>query len=394
MNITTGVVPVHCKSNVDCSLNGVCSAGTGSCLCDAGWKGDRCATLNLVPPESIAGAYQHTVADPAKPSNISSWGGLPLRGPEGKYHLFASQFVQNCTLSGWNPASTVIRAVGENPFGPFEYAETVFSTFHHNPTVRLLKPEQSGTGRPLYVMYMIGADRGAPSGSGSNCKDAEGDPHHLEGYVTMAWSESLLGPWNKSKHELITRGGPNRWDAMVTNPAPLFPYPNETAYLFFRGTEWPHNGEERIGLTKAATWRGPYARVSEDPIFTGRRDDPKTFAEDPFIWKDHKGRGFKGLFHGHFDENGYYGFAAHVEGPWVFRDEPAYTKTVDLADGSQKVLVQRERPQLWFDEQTGEPSILYTGVAPPGAKFYGYTYTFAQRIRMQTYDRPSGASLV
>ena len=42
------------------------------------------------------------------------------------------------------------------------------------------------------------------------------------------------------------------------------------------------------------------------------------------IWKDHKSRGYKGLFHGHFDENGYYGFAENVEGPWTFRDEPAY----------------------------------------------------------------------
>lgn len=35
--------------------------------------------------------------------------------------------------------------------------------------------------------------------------------------------------------------------------------------------------------------------------------------------------------------------------------------------------------QLLFDD-AGHPSILYTGVAPPWAAFYGYTYTFAQRI--------------
>jgi hypothetical protein len=53
-----------------------------------------------------------------------------------------------------------------------------------------------------------------------------------------------------------------------------------------------------------------------------------------------------------------------------------------MADGTNKTLVQRERPQIWFDETTGAPSILFTGVAPPGAGFYGYTYTFAQRIVM------------
>ena len=39
------------------------------------------------------------------------------------------------------------------------------------------------------------------------------------------------------------------------------------------------NGFERIGLAKAASWKGPYGRVSEDAIFTGRQDDQKTFVE-------------------------------------------------------------------------------------------------------------------
>ena len=29
----------------------------------------------------------------------------------------------------------------------------------------------------------------------------------------------------------------------------------------------------------------------------------------------------------------------------------------------------------------GQPALLFTGVAPPWAKFYGYTYTHAQPIR-------------
>ena len=48
--------------------------------------------------------------------------------------------------------------------------------------------------------------------------------------------------------------------------------PTRIRYLFFRGTQWPANGFERIGLAKAASWRGPYQRVSEDDaIFTGRQ---------------------------------------------------------------------------------------------------------------------------
>ena len=56
----------------------------GACRCDPGWKGDQCCVLDLVPPTTLAGAYQHTVTDVAKPDNASSWGGLPLKGPDGK----------------------------------------------------------------------------------------------------------------------------------------------------------------------------------------------------------------------------------------------------------------------------------------------------------------------
>ena len=58
------------------------------------------------------------------------------------------------TLAGWNPGSTVVRAVADDPHGPYTFAERVFGTFHHNPTVRRLTPEQSGDGSETFVMLM------------------------------------------------------------------------------------------------------------------------------------------------------------------------------------------------------------------------------------------------
>merc|ERR1712176_1110817 len=147
-------------------------------------------------------------------------------------------------------------------------------------------------GKPMYVMYMIGANRSGPKVQHHECmKEAKGeDVHHLEGYISLAWSESVVGPWTELPYRVITSGNPNRWDTMVTNPAPLFPFQNTTTYLFYRGTQWPTNSVERIGLTKATHFKGPFGRVLEESIFTGREDEPHTFAEDPFIWKDHKGR--------------------------------------------------------------------------------------------------------
>jgi hypothetical protein len=86
------------------------------------------------------------------------------------------------------------------------------------------------------------------------------------------------------------------------------------------------------------------------------------------------------LSHGHWDENGYYACAEKVSGPWHFRTKPTYTNVVAV-NAESVALVQRERPQLWFNESTGAPALLFTGVAPPGAHFYGYTYTMSQRIQ-------------
>ena len=89
------------------------------------------------------------------------------------------------------------------------------------------------------------------------------------------------------------------------------------------------------------------------------------------------------LSHGHWDENGYYACAEHAEGPWRFRIKHSYTNVIAMEDGTSTTMVQRERPQLWFNETTGEPALLFTGVAPPGSKFYGYTYTLAQRVQQK-----------
>ena len=265
MNISTGVVPprpFQCKSDLDCNLNGDCDTATGQCTCAAAWRADDCGELDLLPAPSLDGAYQ-TKVDPkdcATSCGPSSWGGLPLKGPDGKYHLFASQFVQNCTLSGWDRGSTVVRAVSDDPFGPYTYAETVFGTFHHNPTVRRLSAAQSGTGKELLVMFMIGSDAPPPTGGGAQCKSNDYNGHHLEGYISMAYADDVMGPWAKVQHAMLSDGDMNRWDAMVTNPSPLF-LANGTALLFFRGTQWPVNGQERVGLARAESWKGPYCRL-------------------------------------------------------------------------------------------------------------------------------------
>ena len=59
-----------CKTDADCSLNGLCSGG--SCVCDAAWGGAKCASFNVLPANKTTGYRQ---IEPQVPANISSWGG-------------------------------------------------------------------------------------------------------------------------------------------------------------------------------------------------------------------------------------------------------------------------------------------------------------------------------
>ena len=109
----------------------------------------------MEPSKVLSGAYRN--------GTVTSWGGIPIRSDDGNYHLFVAQIDNNCTLDSWIPNSMIVHTVSANLRGPYHYVETVFETFHHNPTVRQL---EDGS----LLMYMIGAD--TPGRVCVNSKDA------------------------------------------------------------------------------------------------------------------------------------------------------------------------------------------------------------------------------
>lgn len=239
----------------------------------------------------------------------------------------------------------------------------------------------------------------------------------------MAHSRSLAGPWVLESNDApVLYGRPGRWDAASTNPAPHI-LSNGTALLVYRGL----NGlaTDRIGAamsTRAGLdgWRGPYTRVSDEPLFgrcgnwTNARADPNApadtgcspvhnwtkeigrsgqnwdrvcdecvgWAEDPFLFSTP--RGYHLLTHNLRGKGGrstdpvawWVGYAFSPDFVhWRYAETPVATNTFTTTDGATVTLGGRERPQLLLDS-SGTPLALFSGAVPgPGAP-PGYTGTF------------------
>lgn len=360
-----------CNNSLDCSLNGICDVSTSICTCDPAWKGMKCSTLNLLPLEPsrvISGAY--------RPGKRTSWGANVLHSKEdGKYHMFVAEMKGECTLTSWIPNSQVVHAVSNTLEGPFEFKEVLFDTFHHNP--RLAQNPHDGS----YLLFMIGGNASSTSGVPGNCSSIPPSVGELlDTRIVVSRAASLNGPWSEPTGPLLERGKVDEWDYVVTNPTPIILL-NGTTLLYYRGTPKYWNDDEKndakvldlpesIGVAIAPTWKGPYKKVFAKPIL-------KVMNEDPFAYINTRGD-FHLLTHGRSDWWNTHHSYSQDGLTWSDGSDVATDPNWTMTNGTIYRFTNRERPQIYFNETTGEPAILFNGVCP-GAK-YTYAYTLAQNI--------------
>lgn len=119
-----------CSSNLECSLNGVCT--NGACKCDTAWRGESCSTLNLLRPEKMSGL--RTVE--ADGRNTSSWGGSVIFSEhDNKWHMYAAEMVKHCGIDSWMENSRIIHAVSDSPGGLYKRHDVVVPPFAHEPAI-------------------------------------------------------------------------------------------------------------------------------------------------------------------------------------------------------------------------------------------------------------------
>eukprot|EP00656_Telonema_subtile_P035558 TRINITY_DN39534_c0_g1_i1.p1 TRINITY_DN39534_c0_g1~~TRINITY_DN39534_c0_g1_i1.p1 ORF type:complete len:372 (+),score=51.01 TRINITY_DN39534_c0_g1_i1:204-1319(+) len=303
----------HCASDMECSLNGVCSAG--SCACDSPWTGVRCGNM-ITAPAAPGGIYGFA-------PNVSSWGGNVLKGDDGDFHLFVAEIPGG--LRAWGDASRCTHAVAKSIQGPYLKHDESLPAECHNP----IAIREQGTGQ--YLLFHIGSG----NGSGSSFMHRSASP-------TGPWIPATVSP------------------TACNNPAPAY-HPNGTLYVICNHVE----------ITNAVTQAGVI--VSWTALRKIGSPGPQSRSgnyEDPFLWFDRRGN-WHIIYHvfclDPFDAHNECtsGHAFSEDGlSWVFGADEPFDGTVQFSDRTNTSFSTRERPHFLFrDEAKTTPMAVITGVS-------------------------------
>ena len=188
----------YCLTSVDCAMNGECirhfkdRQAPGKCQCFDGWRGNTCEVLDLLPIGSIGG---HDGIGLQLPNHASSWGGSVVYA-DGEYHMFASEIVKGCGLDYWTTNSQVIRAVSDNPQGPYVKQEVILPTFSHDANV--LKGGPNGDFFVLFVTALLGMEPvDCSSKSAWQRRQTVPNTTAPPKDTYMLWAKHPTGPWSE-----------------------------------------------------------------------------------------------------------------------------------------------------------------------------------------------------
>lgn len=86
-----------------------------------------------------------------------------VQDDEGKFHLFAAEMMNDCSLGVWGSLSTVIHSVGTSAMGPFDRVGVAVPHEAHNPVV------SRTADKSLWLIWTCGCPQARPPPH-SGCK--------------------------------------------------------------------------------------------------------------------------------------------------------------------------------------------------------------------------------
>ena len=367
----------RCQSDMDCSLNGVCSAG--KCACDSAWTGATCASFNFVPGNVSSG---YRVMNDPKWGNLSSWGGGGWYDHKyQKYFMFVTELSGHCGMHTWTTNSQTIRASSDTPKGLYTREEVIFPVWSHEAVVT-----RAPTGE--YVAFFSYNPKPGPKRPiCTTCKDGSTDPACKKKFENinqgrrlliedtdptyMSWTHDVRGNWSMPMMVL----GPSVVKGMTPMDTNMAAVIKDDGSLIGMWRDHHPTGKSVPHLVTASDWKDPrtYKYSMADLLFGTQDEITKARRrkggggrnpgglEDMFLWIDKRGH-YHAVFHQMYKCDACTAHAASLDGKtWKYTGTAA-TATTHYADGTSVTFSHSERPHILFAEDGVTPVALTNGV--------------------------------
>ena len=220
-----------------------------------------------------------------KSDNMSVWGASLVKGPDGLYHLYYSQWPKRLGWA-WVTHSEIAHAVGKSPFGPFEFHDITLpargGTFWdglctHNPTIHKF-------GDKYYLYYMGNTGDGKVVGTPG--KPKLNWMHRNNQRIGVAVADNPNGPWTRFDKPIIDISPDSTSiDALMTSNPSVTQRPDGGYLMIYKAVgkkfSLPQGGPVVHAIATADKPEGPFVKYGK-PIFTVKGD--RFPAEDPYVW--------------------------------------------------------------------------------------------------------------
>ena len=358
-----------CNTVEDCSYNGICKNKV--CDCDAGWKGEHCAQLNLQMTTKESGYHNFDGG-----MNVSSWGGSVIKGVDNKYHMYAAEMADWCGINAWRPNSILIHAISDTYNGKYTKTDEIALVWTHEPTA-CVGPNGE------YVVYAVHSPY--PNGGNSDISPCQGcangatldcdiqlttGPPNPKTYTQMKYTSISNGSSGYSDWMIIPTQDENGQDSCLA----CYIYPNGSLIALFEGDF--DNGEDMY-IQYATNWKD-----NTTYTFYHAKIPTGLIVEDPYIWQDKNGI-LHAIFHndGWDTPFGYHAYSTDNGRVWKGYDQSitAYDDLTYYDDGDIAEFVRVERPHIIMDDD-GYTPIALTNSAKLGGKYLDYSFTLLRPI--------------
>lgn len=219
------------------------------------------------------------------------WCGAPVKGPDGKYHLFYSRWpVEVGFAPGWAIHSEIAYAVSDKAAGPYQHVNVALPARGINPATGrkywdgdVTHNSNAFLHNGKYYLYYMG-----------NHGDGKSYPMHRNHQrVGLAVAENPAGPWKRLDQPIIDiADDKTAFDSLcTTNPAACI-RPDGGVVLVYKAVQCIEGkemgGNVRFGVALADRPEGPYVKTSGKVFEAEKPGKHHMVAEDPFIWHSEK----------------------------------------------------------------------------------------------------------